>query len=366
MASASEPPDSPLAGTVDDLARAYEAGGDELVGHQKAEDVLVGADGITVLGTVSVAGGRELTVVRRLNPDGELEWERVHESGAGRALAALPDGGFVVAGEVQNGPVEFHGHLMRLRADGELEAERTVGEAGGLTSVAVLADGSTLAGGTERRQGWLVGGDREQTLEDTAVVVAVAPLEGGGFAIAATADPSTTTLGMTRIATYDADRAERWTARLPARGRGEPAAIAELAGGVIAVGHVAPDGDGAAMLWVLRLGADGDVEWERTLEASGETRRAHAVALLPGGDLVVAGDAATDAGRALRLARLTPDGDTVWEQAPGDGDEDTAHGLAATDDGGLVLVGSTGSAPTKAAVWRLDGGGGVPWSRTFG
>jgi len=364
---ASEPPASPLAGTVDDLARAYEAGGDELVGHQKAEDVVVGAEGITVLGTVSVAGGRELTVVRRLSPDGELEWERVHESGAGRAIAALPAGGLVVAGEVQQGPVDIRGHVMRLRADGELDVERNVGEAGGLTSVAVLADGSTLAGGTERRQGWLVGEDWEQTLEDAAVVVGVTARAGGGFALAATADPSTTTLGLTRIAAYDAGRAKRWSARLPRSGRGEPAAIAELAGGdLVAVGHLAPNGDDPAQLWILRLSDTGDVDWERTLGAAGETRRAHALAVLPAGDLVLAGDTATGTGRALRLARLTADGDTAWEAAPGDGDDDTAHGLAATQDGGLVLAGSTGHGPTKAAVWRLDGDGHVLWARTFG
>jgi hypothetical protein len=43
-------------------------------------------------------------------------------------------------------------------------------------------------------------------------------------------------------------------------------------------------------------------------------------------------------------------------------------GLAATHDGGLVIVGSTANGPGKTNVWivRFDLDGNVVWQRVFG
>jgi hypothetical protein len=43
-------------------------------------------------------------------------------------------------------------------------------------------------------------------------------------------------------------------------------------------------------------------------------------------------------------------------------------GLAATHDGGLIMVGSTAGGPGKTNVWivRLDPNGDVRWQRVFG
>ena len=109
----------------------------------------------------------------------------------------------------------------------------------------------------------------------------------------------------------------------------------------------------------------GSRSWERLLGDEGEEHRGRAVALLADGDLAVAGDAARGGRRGIRVARLGADGTTLWEQAFGDGEQDIALGLAATADGGLVVVGSTLEGKTRGRVRRLDPGGELVWSRTF-
>jgi outer membrane protein assembly factor BamB len=351
---------------VGDLAQAHAHEGEELADHRKAEAVLCDEDGIVVVGTVSAAGGRERTLLLRLSDDGEVVWEREH-AGAGRAVAAHPGGGFVVAGDAQGGPLDYEALLLRLDADGAVVDERRFGAAGatGFTSVTVLAGGVVLAGGMERGHGYLAAGEWTSSLEDVATVAGLAALPAGGFAFVGVAEPSPTALGMTRVAAVPSVREVRWTRTLPEAGRGEPAGLVGLGDDLVVAGHSASDGQAPARLWVTRLDAGGQPLWERLLGDEREEQRGRAVAVLADGDIAVAGDAARGGRRGVRVARLAVDGSTVWEQAFGDGEQDVALGLAATADGGLVVVGSTLDGRTQGRVRRLDAGGALVWTRAF-
>ena len=364
---ASEPPEGAFAGTLGDLAQARAREGEELAGHRKAEAVVCDDDGILVVGTVSTASGGERTLLLRLSDDGEVVWELEHGPGAGRAVAADPDGGFVVVGDEQVGALDYEAMLLRLDADSAPVRGQRFGAAGstGLTSVTVLAGGTILAGGMERGRGYLATEDWSASLDDVGAVAGVAALADGGFALAAVAEPSPSALGLTRVAAFGADRAERWARRLPEAGRGEPAGIAAAEGGdLVLVGHHSP-GAAPARLWVTRLGADGSARWERLLGDEREEHRGRAVALLADGGIAVAGDAARGGRRGVRVARLGADGTTVWEKAFGEGEQDVALGLAATADGGLVVVGSTLDGKTQGRIRRLDGAGDLLWTRAF-
>jgi outer membrane protein assembly factor BamB len=347
---------------VDDLAAAHEAGGDELAGHQRAEAVLCDGDGITVLCTATERGGRERTVLLRLGDDGDLI--RSDElPGAGRALAALPDGTLLIAGELQRGTLDFSALLLRVVPGGDVR-EFTFGDSGSAAFAAVTmrADGSPVAGGAEDRRGWLVGdyGDWQRRLDDVTRVVGLAPLDGG-FALAGTRDASPTALGLARLAAFGSDGRELWSHDLPGQGRGEPAGVAVRPDGtVVAVGHR----DEPGRLWIVCAGAE--LVWERLLE--GGDQRGAAIAVLPDGDVAVAGDARKDGRRSVIVARLASDGAPRWQQTLLAGEEDVARGLAATPDGGLVVVGSTlpgGGGGTQACVRRLDGDGELAWVRSF-
>jgi hypothetical protein len=382
----SEPKGDPTPGSITattaDLLQAHRLHGDELAGHERARALLWTDEHITVLCTRSSREGSEHTVLRRLAPDGKLMWDHAYEHHrcAGRAVARLPDGGIVIAGEAQRGPLAYAGALMFLDAAGDVLAADDIGATGkdGLEAIVALADGSTVAGGVAGDKGWIVRGDGappggwQMTLDGVAEVVDVAALGGTGFALAAMREISTTALGMTQIVAMSLDRQELWSRRLPSSGRGEPAAMVGVDdGAVVVAGHWAPDGDAPAQLWAVRLDEAGWPVWEQRLGAEGEDRRARAIAALPGGGVAVAGDALHAGRRGLRVARLAGDGTPVWErrfEGAGDG-HDVAGGLAATNDGGLVLASSTTDAragTTHVSICRLDGAGELLWTHAFG
>jgi hypothetical protein len=375
-----KPMENALAPTSDDLEQAYRARDPNLAGHQSAEAVVVGADGITVLCSANPRGDGEHTWLIRLGDTGSVGWQRHYPTGqgVGRALAALPGGGFAIAGELQRSAMEYQGYLLRTDASGNVTAGAAFGPRGvtGFSALVALADGSTLAGGSTGNHGWLVQADPalhatwDAPLADLDDVAGVTALPDGGFAVAARRERSTTGFGLTRVTAFAADHQVRWQAQLPASGRGEPAAVSHLAdGSVVVVGHHTAGDRDRAQVWVARLTGADPIPWQRLLGSPEEERRGRAIAALPDGGVAIAGEVLRDGHRGLRVARLAADGSVTWERSFGGTGQDTARGIAATADGGLVVVGSTttqGAGKTNVWILRLDGDGKLRWDRVFG
>ena len=75
----------------------------------------VGSEGITVLCSANPMGDGEQTRLIRLSDGGDVRWERhcAPEHGAGRAIAAMPNGGFAIAGDVQRSELEYQAQLLQ-------------------------------------------------------------------------------------------------------------------------------------------------------------------------------------------------------------------------------------------------------------
>ncbi|HMG56471.1 MAG TPA: hypothetical protein VK601_23385, partial [Kofleriaceae bacterium] len=371
---------------------AYRTADPNLAGHQSAEAVVVHGNDITVLCSANPKGDGEHTWLIRLAADGAVAWQHHFspDQGVGRALAALPDGGFAIAGEIQRSAMEYQAYLLRTDAAGNPVAGAAFGPRGvtGFTSLTVLDDGAPLAGGAVNGHGWLVQVDPrldpapdpkagaklratwDAPLAEVDDVFGLVPLDGG-FAMVARRERSTLRFGRTRAAAFQADRKVRWQVELPAEGRGEPAGLARLPGGGVAlVGHHAASDHARSKIWVAKVTGADQVAWQRTLGSPEDECRGRAIAALPDGGVVVAGDALRDGKRGLRLARIGPDGAMIWEHALGDATgQDVARGIAPTADGGFVVVGSTSSKGAgKTNVWivKLDSDGRRVWDRAFG
>ena len=92
--------ESPLVPTRNDLEQAFRTSDPNLAGHQEARAVVTGDGSMMVLCNANAKGEREHIWLLRLANDGRLEWERHYPTslGAGRAIVALPAGGFAIAG----------------------------------------------------------------------------------------------------------------------------------------------------------------------------------------------------------------------------------------------------------------------------
>jgi len=120
---------------------------------------------------------------------------------------------------------------------------------------------------------------------------------------------------------------------------------------------------------MVRTDAQGDVQWSRVHARPG-SEWANDVRELPGGGFVVVGTG-TDQGQDLLLLRTDPSGDILpgWPRLYGGAHFDVGHALVLNPDGTTVIAGQYGGGgATTESVWLLktDADGDVLWSRTYG
>ena len=144
-------------------------------------------------------------------------------------------------------------------------------------------------------------------------------------------------------------------------------------GGFVAAGelYVAPVGVNAV---VLRFDAGGDLVWRASLNGI-QQDRAHFVQATSDGGAVVAGHTfpysrAGSAGPVdAWVVKLDEHGQIVWQKTYGGPGYDFANFVSPTADGGYVVVGTTdsfGSGGVDVWVWKLDAVGSILWQRTYG
>lgn len=116
--------------------------------------------------------------------------------------------------------------------------------------------------------------------------------------------------------------------------------------------------NGSDMLFVAKRDSAGRILWQRTLGVSGTSQGA-ALALAPGGGVVVAGTVADGAdmlagGSAMLVARLAANGDEQMRQTVRTSTFDTATALAVAPDGAIYLGGRTSRGDGTAYLARID------------
>lgn len=99
--------------------------------------------------------------------------------------------------------------------------------------------------------------------------------------------------------------------------------------------------------WMAKVDGVGDIEWIKAYGHAATIHYPNAIKETPEGDIVAAG--AASAG-PMMLAKFDPDGVLLWNYAvPDDLPNVTANGIALSDDGGCIMVGSGISGTTVIA-----------------
>ncbi len=352
-------------------------------GHESAEAVVATGNGFSVAGhTNSRRPGVQQAWVLRFDQAPPPRWERTYGGGKlgtlGRAIASLPGGGLVVAGEEQVAPDRFRGWLLALSPEGDVLWERTPGPEGvnGFNAVSVLEDGSIVAGGDQDRQGWVVRMDpRGELLWDVKLpqlehVTSLVALPAQRLAVLGTAETSTAGLGISKLFLLESDGRATREKRLPAEGQGELAALALLPdGGFAATGRLSRPESMDPGFWAVRLDSRGELLWEHVEQT--EVGAGHAVTAFPDGGFAVAGYGWKEllVDREAKVWRFAADGRLLWQQAHGGARDDSGSGIARLADGSLVVVGSTmskGAGKTDLWTFGLSPEGLLLWEETFG
>lgn len=351
-------------------------------GHEMAEAVVATGNGFSVAGhTNSRQPGVDQAWVLRFDDPPSVRWDRTYGGKLGtfgRAIALLPGGRLVVAGEAQVARNRFQGWILALSAEGTVLWERTAGQEGltSLDAVTVLKDGTIAAGGTQSGAGWVMRLDAEgQTLWETQLpkieeVTAVVELPAGGIAVLGTAEFSTVGLGTSRLLFLGSAGQVTGEKDLLVQGRrGELIALAPLPGkGLVATGNSGLPGSTDWNLWVVCMDVRGNTLWEYIpADIKGEVGRA--VTAAADGGITVAGFSGEGGKREAKVWRFSADGRLLWQRVHGGTGDDLGNGIAHLADGSLVVVGSTtsfGAGKTDLWTYRLSSQGELIWEQTFG
>ncbi len=150
-----------------------------------------------------------------------------------------------------------------------------------------------------------------------------------------------------------------------------PASVVQLLDGGYAIA-----GRSGAGLWVARLDAQGNTLWSRDYDFTDAQVQSMNIERAPDGQLLLGGALQEDApslDTGPWAARLDLAGDALWARRYGQSDvEEDILGMAATGDGGLILVGQTEQTPPGPALagqnaytLRLASDGTVWWSNVW-
>ncbi|HSA14452.1 MAG TPA: hypothetical protein P5346_06875 [Spirochaetota bacterium] len=130
--------------------------------------------------------------------------------------------------------------------------------------------------------------------------------------------------------------------------------------------------------WIIRLDADGDKAWDKKFGGS-DYDAANSIAQCADGGFIVAGytqsfgaeyDPGPHAKKDLWVIRLDADGNKEWETLyGGEFSSENAQSVRQCADGGFIVAGFKSEADTgnyDCLLLKLDGNGDVQWSRTAG
>lgn len=143
---------------------------------------------------------------------------------------------------------------------------------------------------------------------------------------------------------------------------------------------------GSLDFWVVKLNADGEIQWDNTIGGS-DFDVLFGIAVLDDGSMVVAGESkssiggdktvASQGGSDYWVLKLDTEGNILWQNAFGGSSDDILRGFNTTADGGFLLTGHSFSGisgdKTEANngledywVVKIDSNGVFQWDKTLG
>jgi hypothetical protein len=140
-------------------------------------------------------------------------------------------------------------------------------------------------------------------------------------------------------------------------------------GGLIVGGESLSFGSGTLTSWILGLDAGGNMRWQRSFVSEREGCHMKALHLAGDGGFFIAGRYSLpeeDGMIVFWVAKLSGDGDVIWQKAYGTIQGEYANAVEPTEDGGAIVAGYTQSEGFDIKVMKLDEAGVVEWMRTFG
>jgi hypothetical protein len=141
-------------------------------------------------------------------------------------------------------------------------------------------------------------------------------------------------------------------------------------GGYLIAGYTESFGEGEADVYVVKLDAKGNLQWTRTIGGPGYEIGYSLIQTSDGGYAIAGESSSFGAGEAdVYVIKLDANGNLQWTKTIGGPASEVGSSLIQTSDGGYVIAGFTnsfGAGEADVYVVKLDASGNLQWTKTIG
>jgi len=319
----------------------------------------------------------------KLDANGNLQWTKTiggEKTDGGFSLIQTSDGGYAIAGYTSSfGAGEADVYVVKLDAKGNLQWTKTIGgkkDDMGFSLIKTSDGGYAIAGftssfGAGGDDVYVVKLDANGNLQWTKTIGGTG--DDRGFSLIQTSDGGYAIAGLTN--SFGAGWADVYVVKLDANGNlqwtktiggeyfdGGSSLIQTADGGYAIAGHTRSFGAGGDDVYVVKLDANGNLRWTKTIGGPDYDWGSSLIQTSDGG-YAIAGFFTRSFGSGswgVYLVKLDADGNLQWTKTIGGENDDSGSSLIQTSDGGYAITGATnsfGAGGRDVYVVKLDKNG---------
>jgi hypothetical protein len=329
--------------------------------------------------TESFGAGQADIYVVKLDANGNLQWTKTIGGGEGSSLIQTSDGGYAIAGETESfGAGKSDVYVVKLDANGNLQWTKTIGgpdfELG--SSLIQTSDGGYAIAGYTKSFGagewdfYVVKLDANGNLQWTKTIGG--PESEWGNSLIRTSDGGYAIAGLTEsfgaggedvyVVKLDANGKLQWTKTIGGKGWDVGASLIQTSdGGYAIAGYTSSFGAGKMDVYVIKLDANGKLQWTKTIGGPASEIGNSLIQTSDGGYAIAGYTYSFSAGKMdVYVIKLDANGKLQWTKTIGGENDDRGLSLIQTSDGGYAIAGYTksfGAGGADVYVVKLDKNG---------
>jgi len=318
----------------------------------------------------------------KLDKNGNMEWDETfgdEGTDVANSIIQTKDGGYIIAGFIWTVYASKQDiWVIKLDENGNIEWGKTFDkdEHDIAYSIIQTEDGGyAIAGGTGKRfwgevNCWVIKLDAKGNMEwdnnfggtGWDEIYSIIQTKDGSFITTGCVWSKGAGRGDVRVAKLNKRGDLVWDKTFGGSENDEARSIIQTDdGGYAVAGFTVLEDTGDRDVWVIKLDKDGNKVWDKTLGGTSEDW-ANSIIQDKNGNYIVAGwTKSIGAGKTdVWIVKLDKRGDLVWDKTFGGSENDEAHSIIQTDDGGYAVAGWTKSKGTgNSDVWviKLDENG---------
>jgi len=310
------------------------------------------------------------------------------ENEAGKSLIQTSDGGYAIAGFTKSfGAGDYDVYVVKLDANGNLQWTKTIGgpESEEGNSLIQTSDGGyaiagvTLSFGAGEPDVYVVKLDANGNLQWTRTIggkkedigASLIQTSDGGYAIAGVTQSFGAGKWDVYVVKLDANGNLQWTRTIGGPGDEIGFSLIQTSdGGYAIAGYTESFGAGEKDVYVVKLDAKGNLQWTKTIGGPAVEDGGSLIQTSDGGYAIAGSTTSFGAGYTdVYVVKLNANGNLQWTKSIGGKRGDLGISLIQTSDGGYAIAGATksfGAGEWDVYVVKLNANGNLQWTKTIG